>query len=82
MTWNDALPGITPGQFLPANGLANVPLVAPGSAPADQDTLAQFNDDSKVDPATVSSARWAYLLFRQPVMVAIHADEMLAENRP
>jgi len=26
----------------------------------------------------VSSARWAYLLFRAPVLVAVHADEMLA----
>ena len=25
----------------------------------------------------MSSARWAYLLFRAPVMVAVHADEML-----
>jgi hypothetical protein len=81
LTWNDAVPGITPGQFLPANSLINVPLKSPGNAPADQDALAQFNDDSKVDPAAVSSARWAYLLFRQPVMVAIHADEMLAKNR-
>jgi hypothetical protein len=82
VTWNDALLGIKPGQFLPANSLITVPLTSPGNAPADQDRLAQFNDDSKVDPAAVSSARWAYLLFRQPVMVAIHADEMLAENRP
>ena len=28
--------------------------------------------------AAPSSARWAYLLFRAPVMVAVHADEMLA----
>jgi hypothetical protein len=81
LTWNDALPGIKPGQFLSANALANVPLKSPGNAPADQDTLAQFNDDSKVNPATVSSARWADVLFRQPVMVAIHADEMLKKDR-
>ena len=82
LTWNDALPAIKPGDFLPANSLASVPLKSPGNAPADQDTLAQFKDDSKVNGATVSSARWADLLFRQPVMVAIHADEMLAKDRP
>jgi hypothetical protein len=78
ITWNDAQPGIAPGQYLPAGSLANVLL----TAPSDTTHLAQYNDDQKVDVASVSSARWADLLFRQPVMVAIHADEMLAENRP
>ncbi len=82
VTWNDALPGAAPGQFLPAGSLANIPLKAPVSDPSTVDQVAQFNDDSKVDVAPVSSARWADVLFRQPVMVAIHADEMLAENRP
>jgi hypothetical protein len=82
ITWNDAMPGGAPGQFLPAGGLANVVLTQPSSAPADADQLAQFKDDKKVDAAAVSSARWADLLFRQPVMVAVHADEMLADNRP
>jgi len=82
VTWDDLVPAVAPGQSLHASSLANVPLVSPGNAPADADRLAQFNDDSKVDPAAISSARWAYLLFRQPVMVAVHADEMLAENRP
>jgi hypothetical protein len=80
LTWNDALPGIKPGQFLPANSLANIALKAPDSTNAD--ATAQFNDDSNVQKfSTVSSARWADVLFRQPVMVAIHADEMLAKDR-
>jgi hypothetical protein len=82
LSWDQALPGWKPGEFLPAGALANVALTRPSSAPADADTLAQWTDDEKVDPAAISSARWAYLLFRQPVMVAVHGDEMLAENRP
>lgn len=80
-TWADAKAGITPGQFLPAGALASVVLAEPSSV-TDPDKHDQWADDKKVDPATVSSARWAYVLFRQPVMVAVHADEMLAENRP
>jgi hypothetical protein len=82
LTWDDVAPAVAPGQSLPAGAFATVALTSPGSAPADADTLAQFNDDSKVNPSSASSARWAYVLFRQPVMVAVHADEMLAQNRP
>lgn len=38
---------------------------------------AQQKDDRKVQPADISSARWAYLLYQAPVMVAVHAAEML-----
>jgi hypothetical protein len=81
VTWTDAKSGINPGEFLPATSLASVALAEPSNA-TDPSKHDQWSDDKKVDPATVSSARWAYMLFRQPVMVAVHADEMLAENRP
>jgi hypothetical protein len=81
LSWPDAVPGITPGQFLPAAALSTVTLQEPNQI-SDPDKHDQWSDDEKVEPATVSSARWAYVLFRQPVMVAVHADEMLAENRP
>ncbi len=81
LTWDDALPGAAAGQFLPAASLATVPLVAPppNPDPTQPDLeLDQHNDDKTVDAAASSSARWAYLLFRAPVMVAVHADDMLA----
>jgi hypothetical protein len=81
LAWGDAMPGATPGQFLPASALASVVLNEPNGV-TDPDKHDQWSDDKKVDPASISSARWAYVLFRQPVMVAVHADEMLAENRP
>ncbi len=76
LTWDDALPGGAPGQFLPAGSLASVTLDdagrrRSGGRPA-------HTDDQLVNGAAVSSARWAYLLFRAPVLVAVHADEMLA----
>jgi hypothetical protein len=81
VTWNDAMPGVAPGQFLAASTLTGVALAEPSEV-ADPDKHDQWNDDEKVDPAAASSARWAYMLFRQPVMVAVHGDEMLAQNRP
>ncbi|HEX7312062.1 MAG TPA: hypothetical protein VF232_12885 [Gaiellaceae bacterium] len=76
LTWDDAIPGAAPGQFLPATSLASVSL-APLPPDDPEGKKPQRDDDVQVDAAPVSSARWAYLLFRAPVMVAIHASEML-----
>jgi hypothetical protein len=76
LTWDDALPGGAPGQFLSAGSLASVGL-ATVSDPNDPE-IQQNADDRTVAAAAPSSARWAYLLFRAPVLVAVHADEMLA----
>jgi hypothetical protein len=79
--WNDATPGIKAGQYLSAGTLSSVGLSEPSSV-TDPPKHDQWNDDKKVDVASVSSARWAYVLLRQPVMVAVHADEMLAQSNP
>jgi hypothetical protein len=78
LTWDDALPGAAPGQFLPAGGLDPVTLASP--SPPEVDRQQQHDDDEQVDPAAASSARWAYLLFRAPVLVAVHADQMLGQG--
>jgi len=80
ISWSDAMPGINPGQFLAAGALSSVSFKEPSSV-TDPPKHDQWNDDRRVNPASVSSARWAYMLLRQPVMVAIHASEMLAQNR-
>jgi hypothetical protein len=79
LTWDDAMPGGQPGQFLPAGDLGFVSLAAPGGGDQEHKTD-QHNDDVQVVGAAASSARWAYLLFRPPVMVAVHADEMLGSG--
>jgi hypothetical protein len=74
LTWQDA--GRSPGQFLSAGELAPVALKAP-TGPDPEHREPQYDEDKLADAAPANSARWAYLLFRAPVMVAIHADEML-----
>jgi hypothetical protein len=76
LIWDDAVPSAALGQFLPATSLASVALAPlPPGDPEGKEP--QQHDDLQVDAAPISSARWAYLLFRAPVMVAIHASEML-----
>jgi hypothetical protein len=80
LTWEDALPGGAAGAFLPAASLADVTLAEP--SPPEADRQQQHDDDEQADQAAVSSARWAYLLFRAPVLVAVHADQMLGQGGP
>jgi hypothetical protein len=77
LTWNDANPGAPAGSFLPAGSLQAVALAAP---PDEPDREQQHEDDEQVDPAANSSARWAYLLFRAPILVAVHAAQMLGQG--
>jgi hypothetical protein len=77
LTWNDAIPGGAAGQSLPANALANIALAA---SQGDVDQQQQHAEDLLVSTATVSSARWAYLLFRAPVMVAVHGARLLGSG--
>jgi hypothetical protein len=75
ITWDDVAPAVAAGASLGATSLAPAALAAPGPNDPDSD---QHADDVLVNGAAPSSARWAYLLFRMPVMVAVHAGEMLA----
>jgi hypothetical protein len=75
LAWEDALPGGAPGAHVPASSLATVTLSAPGAG--EEEKADQHDDDVQVALAPPSAARWAYMLFQAPVMVAVHAAEML-----
>lgn len=81
LSWDDALPGGAPGDFLAASSLGSVALSVP-PVPDLEGKKPQHDEDEQVDAAAASSARWAYLLFRAPVMVAVHAGEMLVAPAP
>ncbi|MFL5897128.1 MAG: hypothetical protein ACJ76D_01485 [Solirubrobacterales bacterium] len=74
LTWDDA--GVKGSEFLPADSLASFPLASVPKGDSEH-RAEQHTADEAALGAAASSARWAYLLFRPPVMVAIHADEML-----
>ena len=76
LTWHDAVPG-GPRRRVPARGGLGVGHADPPARGRPEGKLPQYTDDEQALTAAASSARWAYLLFRPPVMVAVHADEML-----
>jgi hypothetical protein len=78
LAWKNDLASVAVGDFIPAGALAPVTLAPLG--PGDDEKIDQRKDDDKVNPAPPNAARWAYLLYQAPVMVAIHAAEMLRQK--
>jgi hypothetical protein len=75
LSWKAAKPDLQDGDYLPANSFTPLSLKAPVNAPPEK--VMQHNEDKEVLAASPSSARWAYLLLQAPVMMAVHAEEML-----
>lgn len=72
--------GTAEGAFLAAGALSPFSL-DPTLEPDDDEKLEQRADDLAVlAAAPTSAARWAYLTYQSPVLVAVHAAEMLREE--
>lgn len=83
LTWEHAAPGARPGAHLTFG--QTITLVEPTDA-AQAEFAArkeQWAEDKQVrwDPAT-DAAEVAYVLYQSPVLVAVHAAEMLPRPRP
>ncbi len=76
LSWLDVQPGEA-GSHIDLDGAVGpFPLTQPSS---DSEKATQYGDDVKVqwDVAGMTSAELAYILFQAPVLVAVHASEML-----
>ena len=82
--WNDLswadLTVTAPGNYLQiSTAPASFPLITPGVADEEKDV--QYQDDKKVVWShDMSSAELAYILWQAPVLVAVHASEMLPKQ--
>ncbi len=82
-TWNDlSWPNVDPAGhgFIELDaGTAQVPLVPFDNPRDDQEKEAQHDEDTSLPlwHAGLSSADLAYILFQAPVLLAVHAQEML-----
>lgn len=74
LAWSDVLNTVTPGAFL-RTGERSVTLTDPGSA---SEAKAQYDEDSRFRwRADTHAAELAYILYQVPVLMAVHAAEML-----
>jgi hypothetical protein len=80
LAWKNDLPAVPVGGFVPVGAFAPVAFAPLGAD--DDEKIDQRKDDDKVNGAPPNAARWAYILYQAPVMVAIHAAEMLRPKGP
>lgn len=76
LAWDNIQPK-PPGAYIEIDtSPSSIPLTAPGAV--DEEEIQQHNEDTNV-PWThdMSSADLAYILFQAPVLVGVHASEML-----
>lgn len=78
LAWADVMPAGGAGAFIPMDGTAPAPTLANPTAPELAEKVPQYNEDQNVSwsPGT-SAADIAYIMFQAPVLVAVHAAEML-----
>jgi hypothetical protein len=76
LAWTDVVNAYAPGAFLRV-GERTVTLTNPGSA---SDAKPQYDEDSRFRwQADTHAAELAYILFQVPVLMAVHAGEMLRQ---
>jgi len=79
LSWPEVQPK-PPGSFIEiSTSPISFPLAPPGTA--EQEKKVQHEDDKKVSWGhDMSSAELAYILWQAPVLVAVHASEMLPKD--
>lgn len=78
LAWTDVAPGISDGEFIDIASAPprSLPNTAPGGTA--QEKAEQWKEDHLLSwTANINSAELAYILFQAPVLVGVHAAEML-----
>ena len=83
LSWEDILPEGSAGNFIRINsGTATITLENPATNADDEDDekIPQYQDDKSVSwNKNMNAAEVAYILYQVPVLVAVHASDMLPE---
>ena len=80
LSWADVVPGLTDGDFIEIASAPNRSL--PNAAPSGtaQEKAEQWQEDHLLNwTENINSAELAYILFQAPVLVGVHASEMLPD---
>jgi hypothetical protein len=82
MSWEDALPGGVPGDYLKiTDSTADITLQNPSGHPEVLEKSEQYEEDKYIAwNKDINAAELAYILYQVPVLVAVHACEMLPKK--
>ncbi len=78
LSWTHVTPPVSEGDFLQVSGATQSIALQPLDLPAEQEKSEQKGEDESVQwSKDMSAADLAYVLYQVPVLVAVHASEML-----
>ncbi len=81
LAWDDVVPGVTDGDFIAIATAPHRTLPAAAPSGSDQEKKVQWDEDHLLGwGAGITSAELAYILFQAPVLIGVHASEMLPES--
>jgi hypothetical protein len=90
LAWEDVMPGAAPNAFISINpSMTAITLNDPHCDPSDplhnpelEEKCSQYDEDMHLTwNKNMNAAEVAYILFQVPVLVAIHASEMLPKDK-
>ncbi|CCQ90844.1 conserved hypothetical protein [Nitrospina gracilis 3/211] len=81
LSWNHVTPPVTGGGFLQINNATQTIELKPLNLPSEVEKETQKQEDENIHwNKDMSSADLAYVLYQVPVLVAVHASEMLPKT--
>jgi len=81
LSWKHVTPAVSDGGFLQINNDTDEILLKPLNLPAENEKEDQKLEDENISwNKEMSSADLAYILYQVPVLVAVHASEMLPKD--
>jgi len=81
LSWGDITPAVANGEFLQITNQTPTITADQPLENDDDEKIPQQNEDMNIDwHKDMNAAELAYILYQAPVLVAIHASEMLPDN--
>ncbi|NOY15594.1 MAG: hypothetical protein GXP23_01435 [Gammaproteobacteria bacterium] len=83
LAWSHVVENVTAGKFLSITGTRTISVPAPGAPPAgdNKEREQQQLEDSHLQwKSNTNAAELAYILYQVPVLIGIHAAEMLPDK--
>lgn len=81
LAWSHVVPDVAPGKFIEIGGSRSITVSDPGTVEAGNEARQQQKEDSSLRwGSSMNAAELAYILYQVPVLVAVHAAEMLPDK--
>jgi hypothetical protein len=79
LAWSHIMADVGDGKFIPITGTRTINVSDPGT-PSDDEEQQQKEDSHVVWRSAINAAELAYILYQVPVLIGVHAAEMLPDK--